>query len=74
MEGCWVTQFPNWNRPATVPGWTFFSTLEVIRYNLIPIGQTLAGFVVVGGISVMTTVDSSRVLMRARTFTLPLPS
>lgn len=49
MEGCWLNQFPNWDNPASVPFWSLFSTLEVIRYNVMPVGHLLAGFVLVGG-------------------------
>jgi hypothetical protein len=48
MESCWVTHFPDYSRPALVPVWSFFSALEVVRYNLIPLGQLLVPIIAVG--------------------------
>jgi hypothetical protein len=48
MESCWVRQFPDWSRPWWVPFWSLFSTLEVGRYALYPLGQVLVGLAVVG--------------------------
>src|SRR5262245_3299707 len=51
MEGCWLTHFPNWTRPWTVPWWSVMSTLEVLRYNFKPFGSLLIGFAVIGGVT-----------------------
>jgi hypothetical protein len=48
MASCWVSQFPNWNRPWTVPGWTVFSSLDVMRYCFEPSGHILALVAFVG--------------------------
>jgi hypothetical protein len=50
MTGCWMNQFADWTRPAGVPVWTAISTLEVLRYALVPLGQVLAPIAVVGAI------------------------
>ena len=50
MTGCWVHHFADWSRPASVPVWAFVSTLEVLRYALLPLGQILAPVVVVGAV------------------------
>ena len=50
MTGCWVHHFADWSRPAHVPVWAFVSTLEVLRYALMPLGQVLAPVAVVGAI------------------------
>ena len=41
-KSCWTSFFPDWSRPWTVPGWTLFSTLDVLRYCCKPLGQILA--------------------------------
>ena len=48
MESCWVRHFADWDHPFDVPAWSLFSTLEVFRYGLFPLGQTLAGVAVIG--------------------------
>ena len=48
MLSCWVSHFPDWSRPWKFPFWTLFSTMEVVRYNLMPFGQAATAFVVVG--------------------------
>jgi hypothetical protein len=48
MTGCWVNHFADWSRPAAVPVWAAASTLEVLRYALLPFGQVLAPVAVVG--------------------------
>lgn len=50
MEQCWVRQFPDYSRPWMVLPWIFFSTLEVLRYCVVPNGQMLAGVSLVGTI------------------------
>jgi hypothetical protein len=44
---CWTDNFPEWQRPASVPLWLVCSTAEVGRYCLKPLGQ---GFVVLAAI------------------------
>jgi hypothetical protein len=51
MVSCWDDQFPHWNRPWTVPTWTLFSTLDVIRYCFEPTGHVLALIAFVGALS-----------------------
>src|SRR5206468_40150 len=42
----WSETFPDWQRPASVPGWLFLRTTEVFRYACEPVGNvlTLAAF------------------------------
>jgi len=42
MVSCWLRQFPHWDKPWTVPGWTLFSTLDMVRYCFEPTGHVLA--------------------------------
>jgi len=44
----WERQFPHWERPWTVPGWTVVSTFEMLRYCCKPTGGLL-GIVAVAG-------------------------
>ena len=39
MMSCWLTYFPDWSRPWSVPGWTITSTAAVVRYCLPPLGE-----------------------------------
>jgi hypothetical protein len=48
MEGCWITQFPDWSRPWSVPLWCVQSSLDVLRYDFKPVGFVLAGLLTVG--------------------------
>ncbi len=48
MDSCWPRQFPDWAHPWRVPDWTFFSTLEVVRYCCRPTGTVLTALAVVG--------------------------
>jgi hypothetical protein len=52
MTSCWVREFPQWGRPWTVPFWTLYSTVEVVRYGTTPgiVGQAMAGLAVLGAI------------------------
>lgn len=50
MDSCWTNFFPNWSRPLSVPFWTVMATCEVFRYCFMPLGMTLVGFAVVGGV------------------------
>lgn len=50
MTSCWLRQFPDWSRPASVPGWMLFSTLDVVRYCFEPAGHALAFLALAGGI------------------------
>jgi hypothetical protein len=47
----WQHCMPDWEQPATVPGWVVLSSLEVCRYCCKPLGQGLALFAVVGAIA-----------------------
>jgi MYXO-CTERM domain-containing protein len=51
IESCWPRQFPDWNRPWRVPDWTFFSTLEVVRYCCEPTGTALAPLAALGALT-----------------------
>lgn len=51
MEACWDGHFPNWSRPWTVPLWAVAGTFEVARYCLLPLGQVMLIFAVVGATS-----------------------
>jgi len=55
MEACWAGHFPNWSRPWTVPLWAVAGTFEVARYCLLPFGQVMLVFAVVGAISLTRT-------------------
>jgi hypothetical protein len=50
MTDCWLRELPQWQRPWTVPFWTFYSSVEVVRYCTIPgpVGQALAGLALCG--------------------------
>jgi hypothetical protein len=50
MTSCWLNQFPNWQKPWSVPGWMLFSTLDVGRYCFEPTGHALALLAAGGGI------------------------
>ncbi len=50
MESCWTNHFPDWSRPWMFPIWSLFSSLDLLRYNLIPFGQLLAGLFIVGSV------------------------
>jgi hypothetical protein len=50
IQTCWANCMPDWGRPWGVPAWAVLSTLEVCRYGLKPLGQTLAGLAVLGGV------------------------
>lgn len=51
MAACWDGHFPNWSRPWMVPVWAIAGTFEVARYCLLPLGQVVLVFAVVGGVS-----------------------
>jgi hypothetical protein len=52
MTGCWVNQFADWTRPAHVPIWAAASTAEVLRYALMPLGQSLLPVAIVGSVRI----------------------
>jgi hypothetical protein len=55
MEACWAGHFPDWSRPWTVPLWAIAGTFEVARYCLLPLGQLILVFAVVGAVSLWRT-------------------
>jgi len=57
----WHSHFPDWNRPWSVPGWAVISTLEVSRYNFLPIGQVVLPFAILGGWCMIRRGEGSRV-------------
>ncbi len=50
LVNTWTHCFPDWQRPWSVPGWIFLSSLEVCRYCCKPLGQPLAVLLVIGGV------------------------
>jgi hypothetical protein len=50
MTGSWVGHFADWSHPAGVPVWATVSTIEVLRYALMPLGQVLAAVAIVGAV------------------------
>jgi hypothetical protein len=51
IETCWVGAFPPWEGPAwAVPAWAVKSTLDALCYCLAPVGNVLAGVMVVGAV------------------------
>jgi hypothetical protein len=52
MTDCWLREFPQWQRPWTVPFWTFYSSVEVVRYCTTPgpVGQAMAALAVGGAV------------------------
>ncbi len=59
MDSCWTSQFPDWSRPWFVPTWATLQTLEAARYCLLPFGQVLAVFAVIGAVMWWRSVDRS---------------
>jgi hypothetical protein len=51
MDSCWVSHFPDWSRPWSVPVWAAAGTFEVARYCLVPVGQVAGLFVLVGAVA-----------------------
>lgn len=51
MEASWERQFPQWQRPWTVPVWTAASTLDVVRYCYHPTGNALSIVAAVGAVA-----------------------
>ncbi len=51
MAQCWTYAFPNWQRIWTVPTWTLFSSLDVVRYCFEPGGHALGLVAVLGAVS-----------------------
>jgi hypothetical protein len=50
LSDYWVAQLADWHHPQRVPVWVVGSTMEVDRYALLPFGQFLALFAVIGAI------------------------
>jgi hypothetical protein len=48
MDSCWLRGFPDLQHPWRIADWTFFSTLEVVRYCCRPTGTVLTALAVVG--------------------------
>ncbi|HLJ92843.1 MAG TPA: hypothetical protein VKU02_06585 [Gemmataceae bacterium] len=47
---CWTNNFPDWERPRSVPAWTVMAFLELFRYCFEPIGQVLVPFALAGAV------------------------
>jgi hypothetical protein len=47
----WASCMPCWDRPWSVPGWVFLSSLEVCRYCCKPLGQALAPLALLGAVA-----------------------
>ncbi|HVA49964.1 MAG TPA: hypothetical protein VNH11_26600 [Pirellulales bacterium] len=47
---CWdaMSQFPDWSRPMSVPGWTVRSTCDLVGYCIKPVGQWLTPLAAAG--------------------------
>ena len=61
MLNCWLDNFPEWERPWTVPLMGVVRLTEVFRYASEPIGNLLAVFAVIGGVA-MWRAGQRRVL------------
>jgi hypothetical protein len=48
MTGSWVGHFADWSHPVGVPVWAAVSTMEVLRYALMPLGQVLVPVAIIG--------------------------
>lgn len=50
---CWqsMRQFPDWSRPASVPGWLLRSTLDLFGYCVKPLGGWLAPLAALGAVA-----------------------
>jgi uncharacterized membrane protein len=55
LSDYWVAQLADWHRPLRVPVWAVGATLEVDRYALMPLGQLLLPFALVGTIRMART-------------------
>ena len=51
IMSCWLSFFPDWSRPWSVPGWAAASTFGVFRYCFKPLGEGLLLLAVVGAVS-----------------------
>ncbi|HVX64709.1 MAG TPA: glycosyltransferase family 39 protein [Pirellulales bacterium] len=49
---CWegMRQFPDWNRPWTVPGWLLRASMELIAYVIRPIGPFFVPGTIIGAV------------------------
>jgi hypothetical protein len=52
LSDYWVAQLADWRHPQHVPIWIVGSTMEVDRYSLLPFGQFLVPFAVIGAIQI----------------------
>jgi hypothetical protein len=50
LSDYWVAQLADWHHPARVPVWMLAQTSEVDRYSLMPLGQALIPFALIGAI------------------------
>jgi hypothetical protein len=51
LKAYWAHHFPRWHQPWTVPPWTLYSTLEVLRYCCEPTGGVLGAVAAVGAVA-----------------------
>lgn len=72
MDSCWVRQFPDWQRPWSVPFWIMTSIFEAIRYCFLPLGQPLSLLALAGGIRLWRNGQRAAVIVLAVPFGLAL--
>jgi hypothetical protein len=72
MTMCWLGQFPDWQRPWSVPPWMLFSTLDVVRYCFEPTGHALGIIAGVGAILLWRRGDRELVALLALPLLLAL--
>jgi hypothetical protein len=68
----WSHQFPQWERPWTVPAWTVFSTWEMLRYCVKPVGGLIAPLLAAGAVVLWRGGQKALVLLAAVPITLAL--
>jgi hypothetical protein len=72
MVSCWIRQFPDWNKPWTVPGWTLFSTLDMVRYCFEPTGHALALLACLGTVMLLRKGQQALAILLCTPFLLAL--
>jgi hypothetical protein len=65
MASCWTNFFPDWGRPWRVPVWAAGAGLDVFRYCVKPLGQTLAPFAALGAVAWWRSGGRARVALLA---------
>lgn len=67
ISACWeqMRQFPDWQRPWTVPLWTASSVLDLLDYCFKPLGQCLLPLAIAGSVLVWRRSREVLVLLAA---------